>query len=250
MAITAKNIGITLNPEALSLAGFGLFLKLPIKEGLAAMELSIGLLEDDALTRVAIAESLKNRGYRVGISASSASEFIDSFGKVPLDAVLLDLHLGDGPTGLDVGNFLRSKSSILGIVFLTSFEDPRLLNSGIRDFPIGSRYLTKKSIGNLDALDEEIRSSIKRAKKNAVLGESALMKLTDSQIETLRLVAEGLSNSEIAKARFVTEKTVESTIARITKALELDASPGRNARVHMAQVYFRSRGVEVTTHGS
>lgn len=214
------------------------------------MELSIGLLEDDALTRIAIAESLKSRGYRVGVSASSPSDFIDAFSKTPLDAVLLDLHLGDGPTGLDVGNYLRSKSSILGIVFLTSFEDPRLLNSGIREFPIGSRYITKRSIENLDSLDKEIRASIARASKNAVLGESELMKLTDSQIETLRLVAEGLSNAEIARRRYVTEKTVESTIARITRALELDALPGRNARVHMAQVYFRSRGVRVSPHAS
>lgn len=210
------------------------------------MAFSIGLLEDDALTRIAIAESLQSRGYKVAISASSASEFIDAFHKNPLDAVLLDLHLGEGPSGLDVGNYLRSRTSILGIVFLTSFEDPRLLNSGIREFPIGSRYLTKNSIENLEALDSEIKASIALASKNAVKAESELMKLTDSQIETLRLVAEGLSNAEIARRRFVTEKTVESTIARITKALELDALPGRNARVHMAQVYFRSRGVKVS----
>ena len=211
------------------------------------MGLKIGLLEDDALTRVAIAESLKGRGYKVAISASNASEFIEAFSRTPLDAVLLDLHLGEGPSGLDVGNYLRSRTSIIGITFLTSFEDPRLLSSGIRTFPKGSRYVTKKSVGDLDFLDSEIKTSIAKASKNAVLAESDLLNLTDSQIETLRLIAEGLSNAEIAKRRFVTEKTVESTIARIVKSLELDSMPGRNARVHMAQVYFRSRGIEVTT---
>lgn len=211
------------------------------------MAIAIGLLEDDALTRVAIAEALKSRGYKIAISAASAAEFIEAFARTPLDAVLLDLHLGEGPSGLDVANYLRSRTSILGIVFLTSFEDPRLLSSGIREFPTGSRYLTKKSVSNLEALDLEIKTSMSQASKNAVQRDGELMRLTDSQIETLRLVAEGLSNAEIAKRRFVTEKTVESTIARITKSLELDAVPGRNARVHMAQVYFRSRGVEVSS---
>ena len=71
-------------------------------------------------------------------------------------------------------------------------------------------------------------------------------KLSDGQVETLRLIAEGYSNSEIAKMRFVSEKTVESTITKIVRELGLQTISGRNPRMQMARAYFRARGVSVS----
>ena len=66
--------------------------------------------------------------------------------------------------------------------------------------------------------------------------------MTDIQVETLRMVAEGHTNSEIAKQRFVSEKAVEQTIAKIAKALDIPAATNQNQRVHIARVYFRLTG--------
>ena len=66
--------------------------------------------------------------------------------------------------------------------------------------------------------------------------------MTDIQVETLRMVAQGHTNSEIAKQRFVTEKAVEQTIAKIAKALDIPAATNQNQRVHIARVYFRLTG--------
>ena len=204
------------------------------------------MLEDDALTRVALSDALRSHGFKVPISSDSAAEFIAQAARTPLDAVLLDLHVGEGPTGIDVAQHLRQKSKILGIVFLTSFEDPRLLAPGVRGLPSGARYLTKQSIGDFAQLEHEISESIRAVNTMAELGASDYTKLTDGQIETLRLIAEGLSNQEIARRRFVTEKTVEATISRILKSLEIDAQPGVNARVLLTKHYYRGRGVQLS----
>jgi DNA-binding NarL/FixJ family response regulator len=66
--------------------------------------------------------------------------------------------------------------------------------------------------------------------------------LTDIQIETLRLVAQGLSNSEIAKVRFVSEKSVEQIVARIAQHLSIIPDRRRNLRVALAGEYFKWLG--------
>lgn len=209
------------------------------------MQTTVGILEDDPLTRNAIAEALASRGYRVVVKSASAVDFLQSFKKTPMDVVLLDLHLGEGPTGVDVANHIRKASRIIGIVFLTSFSDPRLLSPSLKELPKGSRYVTKSSIEDISLLEKAIGEAIDHAEQAATRTRSDLEQLTDGQIETLRLVAAGYTNSQIAKDRFVTEKTVEATLNRIAKVLNLTLPSGHNARIHMAQVYFRARGIEV-----
>lgn len=71
---------------------------------------------------------------------------------------------------------------------------------------------------------------------------SILNDLTDIQIETLRLVAQGLSNSEIARIRYVSEKSVEQIVARIAQHLSISPDRSRNLRVILAGEYFKWLG--------
>ena len=63
--------------------------------------------------------------------------------------------------------------------------------------------------------------------------------LTDVQIETMRLVAEGLTNAEIAERRVVAVKSVENLIARIAKQLDI-GNDGEQQRVGF-QTYVPQR---------
>jgi len=71
---------------------------------------------------------------------------------------------------------------------------------------------------------------------------SLLGQLTNIQVETLRLVAHGLSNSEIAKVRFVSEKSVEQIVARIAQHLSISPDRRRNLRVMLVGEYFKWLG--------
>ena len=71
--------------------------------------------------------------------------------------------------------------------------------------------------------------------------------LTDSQLETMRLIARGLSNAEIAKIRGVNEKSVEQTISRLIANLHLPSGPDKNQRVQISRLYFEKTGSKVAS---
>jgi DNA-binding NarL/FixJ family response regulator len=212
------------------------------------MGLRVALVEDDAFMRLALSAALKTRGLEVVFEASNATDAVQLAESHIIDVAVLDLHLGVGPTGIDVAQALRRKDPSVGIVFLTSFDDPRLLSANLPPLPGGAHYLTKNSITDIESLAKEIYeaaagTSQAKGKSASTNPASTMGKFTDTQIETLRLLAQGLSNGEIAKRRFVSEKSVESAISRMAKTLGLAPDSTRNQRVHMAKVYFRALGM-------
>ena len=66
--------------------------------------------------------------------------------------------------------------------------------------------------------------------------------LTDIQAETLRLVASGMSNGEIGRKRFVSEKSVEQIVARIASHLGISPDRNRNLRVLLTNEYNKCIG--------
>ncbi len=207
------------------------------------MGLRVAVIEDDSLTRITLVTALKSQGLNVVFEAADAVEAAALSNLHIIDVAVLDLHLGTGPTGIDVAQALRRKNPSVGIVFLTSFDDPRLLSTSLPPLPGNSQYLTKGSITNIDTLLKAVHlASIGRGNVAGKMGSELLGKFTDVQLETLRLVAQGLSNAEIAKRRFVTERSVEVSIGRVAKALGLEPDTSRNQRVHMATVFFRALG--------
>ena len=208
------------------------------------MTLRVLVLEDDPFTRLSVVAALRHFGFDVVAEEAEPGKALERALAVQPEVAMLDLHLGKGATGLDVAKELRRVNPKIGIVMLTSFEDPRLLGPSFPAVPKGTVYLTKQSVQNLSLLKSAVNEAAAAALTNTeAVNGSAFGKLSDVQIETLRLVAEGLSNAEIAKRRFVKEKSVELTIARVAKSLGIVNSNSVNQRVHIARVYFRSTGV-------
>ena len=124
-----------------------------------------------------------------------------------------------------------------------------MLRANLPDIPPGTEYLVKTNIEEIKIVSEAIMQAIMNATGSAAKSKQPrhdapryIEDMTDIQVETLRMVAQGHTNSEIAKLRFVTEKAVEQTIAKIAKALDIPAATNQNQRVHIARVYFRLTG--------
>ena len=150
----------------------------------------------------------------------------------------------------------REKNPELGLVFLTHTPDLRLIGLSEKELPSGVQVVLKSSVTKLHVLSDAVHRSIEdlkiRAKVRWVNGASftqseaftsVLQTLTEVQIQTLRLVAMGSSNSDIARKRMVTEKAVEHTITRILQALSITANSNHNARVLLSREYYRWVGV-------
>jgi DNA-binding NarL/FixJ family response regulator len=117
---------------------------------------------------------------------------------------------------------------------------------------MGSQVILKKSVADLSVVSQAISNSLvavaEKRKMSWIdshgsLHESAfrsvLSDFTDIQIETFRLLANGLSNSEIAKVRFVSEKSVEQIVARIAQHLLVVPDRAQNLRVILTGEYFK-----------
>jgi len=191
-----------------------------------------------------LANALRSRGISVVAEYATATDAVTMDSAIQPNVAILDLHLGKGPTGLDVAQSLRRRNPNIGIVFLTSFDDPRLLNPNLPSLPGNSQYLTKSKLEDIDSLIQAMTDAAvgRPSSASPTLDKNPLEDFTDVQLETLRLVAQGFSNAEIAKRRFVTERSVEISISRIARVLGLSADATRNQRVHMARVYFRALG--------
>lgn len=216
------------------------------------MQMRVAVVEDDTFTRLTLSAALRSQGIDVVIETGSASEALQEFDRAQPHAVLLDLHLGKGPTGIDLANELRQKSPYLGVVILSSFENPRLLNPSLPTLPYRTVYLHKQDVTDILKIKEALRISLdktERVPNQFGTATTAISALTDVQLETLRLMALGFSNAEIAKRRSVTEKSVELAISRLAKSLGVEKSATINQRVHMANVYFRALG-QVTNDAS
>lgn len=203
----------------------------------------IGLVEDNDLLRLSLVTSLAQENLEIAFSVSTALEALELIETARIDVLIADLHLGETINGIDVSLLWQKAHPDLGVVYLTSYEDPRLISGG--KSPVmadNSIYLTKSSISDIDQLVQAIHLSLekKSAPQNARTGP--LAKLTDVQMETLSLLALGHSNKEIARIRGINEESVAISLNRISKALGLPAQMDRNQRVHLARVVLRGQG--------
>jgi DNA-binding NarL/FixJ family response regulator len=204
--------------------------------------LKLIIVEDDDFTLFTLSATLKANGFDVVAETKNAGEAVaKSLEKRP-DVALLDLDLGIGPTGIDLSIALRKKIPNIGIVFLTSYKDPRLLRSSLPELPAGSIFLVKQDISDPSVLEIKIREAALYKIGNKDKSPVIESEFTDSQIETLKLLAEGLSNGEIAKRRFVTEKAIEVTIARLAKKFDIPYDAASNQRVVLAKKVFELMG--------
>jgi two-component system nitrate/nitrite response regulator NarL len=203
----------------------------------------IGIVEDNDLLRLSLGTSLIQANIEIVFSVSSALEALELIETAKIDVLVADLHLGETINGIDVSLLWQKAHPDLGVVYLTSYEDPRLISGGKSSLLAdNSVYVTKSSVSEIDQVIQAINLSLEKtgAPKNTRTGP--LAKLTDVQMETLSLIALGHSNKEIARIRGINEDSVAISLNRISKALGLPAQMDRNQRVHLARVVLRGQG--------
>ncbi|MFM1779280.1 MAG: hypothetical protein RIS51_425 [Actinomycetota bacterium] len=214
------------------------------------MALEVAVIEDDDFTRAMLVNTLNSSEAKVVLDSAKPKPLIDFVKTRSLDAVFLDLHLGKGPSGLDLAIAVRRYLPKVGVVLVTSYEEPRLLQSSPPPLPRGTVYLVKSEISKIQDLSSAMNQAISLANSDKDKSEtqrrnSSIARLTDGQVDLLRMMALGLSNAEIAKRKFVTEKSVELSVSRLVRALGIERNPTQNQRVHMSKVYFRATGLRL-----
>ncbi len=204
------------------------------------------LVEDNDFTRSTLAGALRDAGFDIVGDADAATNGLRLIRRHTPDAVIIDLDLGPGPSGADLAAEVRQAMPETGIVILTSYEDPRLTGRNLDHLPADARYLVKSDLKSVQVLAEAVHAAIDAAGRNAVAPLLAqpprVSPLTDAQIEVVRLVAEGLSNGEIARRRHISETSVERIIMRAARELGIETTSTHNRRVLLTRAYLDMTG--------
>jgi two-component system response regulator LytT len=85
-------------------------------------KIRIGVVEDEVIIADSICAVLTDLGYDVAEPCRNYEEAINMLKDVRPDLVLLDINLGKGPDGIEVGNYLRLNNDI-PFIFLSANSD-------------------------------------------------------------------------------------------------------------------------------
>lgn len=201
------------------------------------------LVEDEPLVAALLGEALTAGGFDVTVAhgAQEAKKFARTFDP---DIAVIDINLGGGATGVDVAYVLDKKFPGIAIVFLTKHPDLRTAGFTQADVPVGSGFVRKDLVTDSKAVTQAIEAVISpRDRQISTQQDShSLAPLTKSQLNTLRMVAQGFTNQEIAHRRSTSVRAVEMMLSSIADTLGIPRNSALNPRVEMARQFIQVAG--------
>ena len=205
------------------------------------------VVEDQPLMRALVGDTLTHAGFVVH-TAGSAVEALTEFDGFDPDLLVTDIDLGVRPNGVDLANIVTVKAPHCAIVFLTNYPNASTA-PGSAGVPPKSLFVDKAAVQSADQLIGVVEAALPETEP-PTLGsdpDSALSSLTRSQLDLLRYISLGWSNSAIAAHRGSSIRGVEKLIARTLESLGLTHDSSTNPRVLAASIFIRHFGVPEVT---
>lgn len=195
------------------------------------------------MSRTLLTDVLTGAGFDVEACAN-VEEAMRAFKAFDPDALVTDIDLGSGPSGLDLVVAMAKMAPYLAIVILSNYS----ITPDYRHAALGrAAYLRKQDLGQssvlLEALESVLHDESRDDPERRQAEESRLSSLTSLQVQVLRMIAEGMSNEEIARRRQTSVKSVGHIITRIIAALGLATDAAVNTRVAAARIYIEEAGL-------
>ena len=185
----------------------------------------IFLLDDHEIVRRGLRELLDaEEDLEVVGEASTAEEAIARIPAVRPDVAVLDVRLPDG-NGVEVCRDIRSEHPDIQCLMLTSYADDEALFDAIMAGAAG--YVLKEVRGaqlvdgirrvaaGQSLLDPSVTSRVLERLRHAPEEDERFANLTEQERKILSLLAEGMTNRQIAGELFLAEKTVKNYVSNL-----------------------------------
>jgi len=207
---------------------------------MAPMDAPVVVVDDDDFTRTLVTTLVQSLGYNVCGKAASVTEAMAIAHEHHPPIAVIDLDLGEGPTGVDLAHGLRKINPNIALVMLTSYGDPVWMGQK-RELPPGAHYVVKGEVNDPSVLGDAMAEALLDP-LTTPQSQRAGIPLSEGQWEILRLVAAGYSNAEIAKRQSLTVDAVNKAVTRLVKQLDIEVGSEDNTRVLLTQTFNRITG--------
>ncbi|WP_406457630.1 response regulator transcription factor [Streptomyces sp. NBC_00876] len=202
----------------------------------AQAPIRVFLLDDHEVVRRGLRDLLDSEpGLEVVGEAATADQALARGPALRPDVAVLDVRLPDGD-GITVCRELRSRMPDLACLMLTSFDDEDALIDAIMAGAAG--YVLKQINGSdlvaavrtvakgqsmLDpATTARLLHSVRGPEAGSPSEDERLSVLSERERSVLELIGEGLTNRQIAKRLYLSEKTVKNHISRLLGKLGVE----------------------------
>ncbi|MEU6977853.1 MULTISPECIES: response regulator transcription factor [unclassified Streptomyces] len=219
----------------------------------AATPTRVFLVDDHEVVRRGLRDLIDDEpDMEVVGEAASAEQALARGPALRPDVAVLDVRLPDGD-GISVCRELRSRMPDVACLMLTSFDDEDALLDAIMAGAAG--YVLKQIKGSdlvaavrtvatgqsmLDpATTARLMHSLRDPEAAKPPEDERLAALSDRERSVLELIGEGLTNRQIAKRLYLSEKTVKNHISRLLGKLGVERRV--QAAVIAAQVHEHDR---------
>lgn len=185
------------------------------------------LADDHPIVMTGFALSLESEGMEVVGQVKTPQEAIQSYANLQPDVVVLDLRFGAELTGLDAAKSILEQFPQANIVFLSQFDQDALIKETYR---LGGRAFVTK-----DCDPADLAIAVQKANKNelyfmpsiaerlanlSVRGDTSPQSLLDQrELEIFTMMAEGLTNVEIAEKLDLSQKTISNVSQAVKERL-------------------------------
>lgn len=210
------------------------------------------IADDVMLTREGIARVLAAAGVEVVGEAGDVDGLMRAVATQKPDCAIVDIRMPPTRTdeGIVAAQRIRELHPEVGVLVLSQYLEPGFAMRLLEENPERSGYLLKERVSDpamlVDALrrltdgetvvDASIVSRLLARRREA----DPVAELSEREREVLGLVAEGLSNGEIGRRLFITERTVEAHVKQIFQKLGIGQAPETNRRVLAVLAFLRS----------
>jgi len=199
-------------------------------------EITALIVDDHEVVREGLRLSLSRTPHiRVVGEASDGQQAIDLAERRRPNVVIMDVRM-PGMDGLDATKVLTEKLPDVSVLIFTAYSERSLLSRGLESGAKG--YILKEAPHEtlVRAIDKVANgeSFIDPALMPAFLsGKDREEMLTGREREILQLLADGMSNADVAQRLFISQETVKSHVRHILAKLEADT------RTHAVAIALR-----------
>lgn len=205
--------------------------------------MNIVIIDDDNLVSLSLKTILESSGeVTVAQIGKNGKEAIELYKAHQPDVLLMDIRM-DTMTGLEAAEIILKQYPEAKILFLTTFSDDeyivRALHLGVKGYILKQNFESlipalKAVVNGQSVFGSEIIDKLPVFLEHSEKLDTNTFDITSKEMELIELIADGLSNKEIAEKLFLSEGTVRNYLSSILEKLEL------RDRTQLAVFYYKN----------